>query len=293
MPPIRDVNYIMMVRPSGGAERAVLARGVSANYFDVLGIRIVSGRVFVEGSGSLEVVVNRLAARRLWPEASPIGQTITDTMGADRGTVYHVVGVVDDVPVRTIDRREPVIYRGVSASASGVLAIVHDPRPAAVDAIRRVVGAVHAGVTVRWRPLTDYVRESLTVTIVSSRVAQAIGALGLLLASIGAFGVFAFGVEERRREIGIRLALGASARQIVRLVLSTTRWSLFTGLGIGFGVAAAAAPLAASYLYGLSPYDPLAYAGIALILAAAAVGATWIPARRALRVDPSVTLRAE
>jgi hypothetical protein len=102
-------------------------------------------------------------------------------MGTNRGTEYLVVGVVDDVPVRTVDRPEPVIYRAVSASTLSALAIVHDSRPAGVEAV------------------------------VSRRVAQAIGALGLLLATVGAFGVVAFGVEERRREIGIRLALGASA----------------------------------------------------------------------------------
>ena len=122
--------------------------------------------------------------------------------------------------------------------------------------------------------------------------ARTIGALGLLLATAGAFGVFAYAVEERRREIGIRLALVGRALQVVRSVWTTSLRAGAAGVAAGLLLAAAAAQLLRSFLYGLSPFDAVVYVQIAGILFAAGALATWIPARRATRVDPAVTLRS-
>jgi len=148
-------------------------------------------------------------------------------------------------------------------------------------------------VTVTERPLADYVRDSLTTAALASRVAWAIGALGLVLAMAGAFGVFAQAAEARRREIGIRMALGATQRQIAALVLRTASQPLVWGLTAGFLLSALGVPVLRRFLYGLNPFDPLAYVGVAGILTLAAGVATWIPVRRALVVDPAPTLRAE
>jgi ABC-type antimicrobial peptide transport system permease subunit len=137
------------------------------------------------------------------------------------------------------------------------------------------------------------VADALYAARVGSWVAWGIGAVGLLLASIGAFGVFAYAVEERRREIGIRMAMGAQAAQVIRLVLRTTQSSVLMGLGAGVVLTAVAAPLLRSYLYGLSPFDPVAYLQVSGLLLAAALMATWIPARRATRINPAITLRAD
>jgi ABC-type antimicrobial peptide transport system permease subunit len=113
------------------------------------------------------------------------------------------------------------------------------------------------------------------------------------MATIGIFGVFALVAEERRREVGIRRALGAGSQAIVRMMLTHAGRAIVVGLGLGFLAALLAAPLLRRYLAGLGPHDPVAFAVAALVLAAAAAAATFAPIRRALRVDPAVALRAE
>jgi ABC-type antimicrobial peptide transport system permease subunit len=133
----------------------------------------------------------------------------------------------------------------------------------------------------------------LTRAVLASRTAWAIGALGLVLAMAGALGVFAQVVEERRREIGIRMALGARPRQIAGVVFRTASQALLWGLAAGFVLSALSVPVLRRFLYGLNPFDPVAYAGVALTLSLAAAIATWIPARRAIAVDAVATLRSE
>src|SRR6185369_16369135 len=124
-------------------------------------------------------------------------------------------------------------------------------------------------------------------------IAGMLGAFALALAVIGISGVFAYVVEQRTKEIGIRMALGAAPQQVVSIVLSGTMRAVFAGLGIGFVVAAGAAKLLGQYLYGVSPYDPRAYAAVAGVLGIAALIAAYLPARRATRVDPLAALRVE
>ena len=124
-------------------------------------------------------------------------------------------------------------------------------------------------------------------------MAWGIGLLGLALASVGVLGVFAYAVEERRREIGVRLALGAARSHVVWLLLSTSGRGMLAGLGAGLLLSLASGRLLGSYLYRLSPLDPLAYLGVLALLGVTAGAATFVPARRACRVDPAVTLRED
>jgi hypothetical protein len=291
MPPLEDTNYVMMVRTGHVTDYAVLARGVSENYFDVLGIRLLTGRVPDDAERTLEIVVNDAAARRLWPGEEPVGQTLVDTMGSNAGTTFTVVGVVAAVPVRSVTDLEPVIYRGLNAYSAVLL--VRDRSPATVETIRRLASRIEPGITLRARPLRENVRDSLAVPIAASRVAQAIGALALMLAMFGTFGVFAFAVEERRREIGLRLALGARGPDVMRAMLAANGWSLGGGVAAGLLLAVVGALLLRGYLYGLSPLDPIAYLGVTAVLGFSAAMATLLPTRRAARIDPAVTLRSE
>ena len=141
--------------------------------------------------------------------------------------------------------------------------------------------------------MAEDIRESLMSLIFGSWVAWGLGLLALLLATIGAFGVFASMVEERRQEIGTRMALGAARWQVIRLVLSGAMWPVAGGLAAGLVLALIATPVLRHALYGMSPFDPIAYFEVAAILVVAAFVATWIPAARAAAVEPAITLRGD
>ena len=153
--------------------------------------------------------------------------------------------------------------------------------------------ALNRSAHVRAWPLSDDVEEFLAPSRYGAMVAWGIGLLGLLLASVGVLGVLAYSVEERRREIGIRRALGAARVHIVTVLVSTSGRGVLLGLGAGLLLSIVGGMLLRGYLYGLSPLDPFAYAGVLALLGATAAAATFVPARRACRVDPAITLREE
>jgi predicted permease len=290
-PPIIDDRYGFVFRtgPTQPA-RVVARRGVTPNYFDVLGITLQAGRTF-DPRDDREVVLSREAAEMYYPGENPLGRTLISGTRSDQFQSYVIVGVAPDLPVRTLSHSDPVAY---SMSQYVVdRALLRSLDPAVVERLRETVRMIDADVAISARPLREILEDALLVARIGSRVAWAIGFVGLLLATIGAFSLFTQAVEERRREIGIRMALGAQASQVVGLVLRTTRWSVVTGLVAGVAFAAAGAQLLRSYLYGLSPFDLLSYLQVAGILLVAATVATWIPARRATRVNPVETLRAD
>jgi ABC-type antimicrobial peptide transport system permease subunit len=153
--------------------------------------------------------------------------------------------------------------------------------------------AINPAAIITVRPLRENVRTYLEESRTGATLAWAIGLLGLVLATVGVFGVFAYAVEERRREIGVRLALGAARQQIIRMLVSSSGRAMILGLGAGLILSLGCGPLLRAYLFGLSPLDPIAYAVVTLLLAIAAGLATVVPARRACRVDPAVTLRED
>jgi ABC-type antimicrobial peptide transport system permease subunit len=141
--------------------------------------------------------------------------------------------------------------------------------------------------------LVTYRDQSLAASRVMALTAGAVGLLALVLASVGVFGVFSYVVHERTREIGLRMAIGARAPQVVGLVLRSTAWAALAGLAGGLLGSVVVSRFLTRQLYGVSPLDPTAYAIVALVLAIAAILATWLPARRATQVDPATALRAE
>jgi predicted permease len=287
-------RHVPFQRPEDGAGtgRAILARDVSPEYFNVLGIAQRRGRPFtvpVDGAKALEAVVNESAARLFWPDEDPIGRRLVSP-STDGPIDYTVVGVVKDVPARSVSEIEPVIYRPFRP---GGLLLVRDRSPSVADRIRAVARAIEPTVTVSARPLAADIQEAARAAVYVSGLGWTIGLLALTLATAGAFGVFAYAVEERRREIGVRMALGAHARQILWMMLGWARGAILLGIGTGLVLSLAAAPLLRRFLYGLSPFDPITYAAISAILIAAALAATWIPARRAAQIDPAITLRAD
>jgi ABC-type antimicrobial peptide transport system permease subunit len=160
-------------------------------------------------------------------------------------------------------------------------------------ALAAVVGALDARASVESRALTWYAERWLAPARVGAGLAAAVGLLALALATLGVWGVFAYLVEERRREIGIRMAIGARGRQIAMLVLRSTGGATLCGLGCGGLGALAVAYTLRGYLYGVSPLDPIALGAVLALLGLAALAATLVPLRRAVRTDPAVALRTE
>jgi putative ABC transport system permease protein len=166
--------------------------------------------------------------------------------------------------------------------------------PASLEAeVRALFGRAHPDIHLLSRSLVAGLRETMEDVFVAISIASGLGTVALLLASAGVFSVFAYLVEERRREIGLRLALGASKSRIRRSIAGMTSRPLVGGLAVGLALAIAAGFVLRRNLFGLSPLDPVSYLAVAAVLGAAAFVATYIPVRRALHVDPAVTLRTE
>jgi ABC-type antimicrobial peptide transport system permease subunit len=159
--------------------------------------------------------------------------------------------------------------------------------------VAAAIGAVNPDLALTFHPLTDYVNDSLVQERLIARLSGSFAALTLLLAALGLYGVLAYAVAGRRTEIGIRLALGAARRSIVRLVLGRVFLPLAAGVVIGAVVSLWASSFVASLLYDVKPRDPATFGGGVVILAGVAFVAGWLPARRAARIDPMRVLRAE
>jgi predicted permease len=274
--------------PGHSPEQQWLAtESVSAGYFDLLRIPLVAGRSFDEADFTRqEVLVNESMVHRYWKDVNPIGKTLV--IGSE---IRQVVGVVKDSHTARLDGVDPTIYRPFIPDAHGVVLIpITESSPSTITTL---VTRIDPRVRTRIMPLADNLARSLAPARAGATLAGFLGLFALVLATIGVSGVFGYVVHQRSHEIGIRMALGASQSQVVRLVLSAHARSLLAGLMIGFLCAAAGSRLLHGYLYGISPLDPAAFAMVGVILAAAALAATYGPAHRASRVDPAATLRVQ
>lgn len=289
--PFTDFPFTLGIALPGEApkdHRQVARRSVSRRYFEVLGIPLVRGRMF-ESAAKGEVVVNDAFARTYFGGKEALGSAIrhVDNKGAVAATLT-IVGIVGDAYLTGLERIEPVVFR---PATSGTL--ITTGGAAAIERIRAAANGLNHAAAVRSWPLSSDVSELLNESRQGAALAWGIGLLGLLLAAVGVLGVFAYSVEERRREIGVRRALGAAGPHIVVMLVSTSGRGLLYGLGAGLLLSLACGPVLRSYLYGLSPLDPLAYSGVLALLAVTAAAATGVPALRACRVDPAVTLRED
>jgi putative ABC transport system permease protein len=290
--------------PQGGSEpiSTTVAR-VWPGYFEVLQIEVARGRTFfptdtVDATGV--VVVNESLARRLSTDGDVVGQTIVypgDDGEPDRS--YEVVGVVRDASQETLlDAPGPVAYFSLpqqySRPGNALLLSVRGDPSAAVDMMTRELRAVDTRLAiVNILTYRDVVRGALYTHTMNAELFTAIAVLGLLLSTAGVFAVLALAVAGRRREIGIRVAVGAGRMAVTQSVLGPIGRSVLVGLGVGLGGAFAATRLVESLLWGVAPADPLALGiGVGVLLTAVA-GAVGVPLRRALEIDPVTSLRAD
>ncbi len=269
--------------------RVFTSRPVSTNYFQVMRIPIIDG-VAPDPAGAIrQLVVNESLAKAFWPGGRAVGQRLIQP-GAKENVEFSVAAVVRDVPIRSIGTFEPVVYQ---PARSLPFLLVPNTTIDTIEQLRSISQAIEPTAVLSPTPVRQVVRESFSETANASQVGWLVGAAALLISTLGIFGVFSYAVEERRREIGIRIALGGTARHVSREVLRSGQRATMVGVGVGFLLCTATASVLRHQLLGLRPFDVITYLQVSAILAAATFLALWIPARRATRVDPAVTLRCE
>jgi predicted permease len=269
---------------------------VSPGYLEALGARVRAGRLVssddLVGDGARVAVISETTARRFFPSGDAVGQALRI-----QGGEWRVIGVVADIVDRKLDgERKPFAWVPFLFDSSRLSFAVRTPGLplAQVGAVRRELAAIDGGVALANARSLDHTRAgSLTQRKVVLGLVGAFAAAALVLACVGIYGVMAYVVATRRREIGIRLALGAVQATVVRQVLAGGVRQLVVGLALGVVGAIGAARLLASELYGVGSSDPTVLAVTALTIAVAALLACWIPAWRATRHDPLESLRAE
>ena len=278
-------------------------RVVDEDYFRAMRIPLMQGRGFGAADDSTSphvTIVSQAMARELWPGESPIGKRIRPYgMDAHASEWLTIVGIVGDVRHRALGA-EPrgthyVYYRQRPERATAATIVVRSAGdPAALArTVRETVRAVSPDIPVVTSTMETIVARSVSDRRFTVLVLGIFGALALLLAAVGIYGVLAFSVAQRTREIGIRMALGAAGGSVVRLVARETLVPVAAGLAIGTVVAIGSTRFVRGMLYGAEGADPATVAAVTVVLLAAAALASWVPARRAVRVDPIIALRAD
>jgi predicted permease len=293
--PLGGRHYFGTFTPSGAeGTHQIQYNRVTHGFFSAVGIPIVRGRDFspAETNGDL-AIVSEAAARLLWPGQDPLGKTLRGGQ-----ETYTVVGVARDAEVSELGQaHEPYLYfspSGEDALEMGTI-IVHGsaPDPAVAAALRAGALSQDRDLHLKIAPLRENMRSYVEASQVLASLSALLASAALLLASIGIYGTVAFSVARRTREIGIRMALGAQARNVVAVVARDTMKTVFIGSAIGMTLSALVTRVLTRVLFGVSPLDLVAFLGVPAVLIGIAALASYIPSRRAVRVDPLIALRSE
>jgi putative ABC transport system permease protein len=282
-----------------GEDKSTNYYAVTPDYFKAMGIPLVRGRVFTDQDRKdtrRVAIVNQEMARRYFPDEDPIGKAINVTNGPE--TFREIVGVVGDVKQYGLSQPSTLqTYEPYSQNPfSGMTLIVRtESNPTALtSAIRSQVLAIDKDQPIaRARSLEQLVYESVARQRFAMLLLGTFGAVALVLAAVGLYGVMSYSVTQRTHELGIRMALGARTGDVLRLVVGQGMTLALVGVGIGLAGAFALTRLMASLLFSIGATDPLTFAGIAVLLTGVALGACLVPARRAIKVDPMIALRYE
>jgi predicted permease len=264
-----------------------------------MGIRLVQGRGFTEqdraGAPGV-VIVNEAVLRRLLPGENALGKRLRLGTGAPP---LEIIGVTSDIrhhdltetPIPHFDL--PALQRGYDAYTN-VVVRVKGRAADLIPAVRSELRAADSSLPFNdIRAMSEQIGNALAATCLASTLIAVFGLVALLLAAIGLYGVMAYTVSRRTREIGIRMALGAESRDVLSLVIRQGMWLTLLGVAAGLGVAFLSTRVTEGLLYGVSATDPATFAIVALLLSGVALAACWIPARRATKVDPMIALRYE
>ena len=315
------------VHPASDAKPATAAEGlafevawnsVGADYFSVVGLPVTRGRGFTETEatqpGPKVAIIDEVLAKKLWPDRDAVGQRIqyadqkggtsADSNSGEKESM-EIVGIVPATRHALFETEEPVggIYlpfaRGFQSDISYFVrfrSLAPGSEAVAADLLRRAVRDVDPSIPIiSLRTFAQHLDSNLDLWLVRAGAAlfSIFGALALGLAVVGLYGVKAYSVARRTREIGIRMALGAQAGAVLRMIMWEGSIMLISGVAIGLLLAIATAKILSGILYGVGALDPVAFTVAPAVLAVAALIATWLPARRATRVDPVQALRAE
>lgn len=272
---------------------------VTPNYFETVGIPIVRGRGFTADemrSEAAVVVVTESTARNLWPNQEPLGKVLRVE---PKAPVAQVIGVARDAQNLQLGETDPLYFYVPLASRHGwepiVLVRASGDTRAMQSLVRGEIQALDPTVWLTTGSLEDDITglEQVGITRMASVLGAVLGLLALLLAALGIYGVMAYSVTQRTREIGIRLALGAQRSVVLKLVIKQGMVLVLIGVSIGLIASLALAQVMGSLLFGLSPLDPVTFVSVSLFAAAVALLACYIPARRGAKLDPMVALRYE
>ena len=314
VPGVESVAWVRTLPLAGGSRRGFTPEGyvrrdgedlelnfniVTPDYFQTLGVTELAGRPFTAAdAGSPEesqpvAIVNEILAKRFF-NGDAVGRRITDS----GGTTIEIVGVVRSGKFRTVlEDAPPIVYYPLAQLYSPRMSLTVRaavPPERLADVVRREVRAASGDVPVfRIVTLQAHLEEALSAERLSAALVTACGILSALLAIVGLYGAVSYLVARRTREIGVRVALGAQPRHVVRLVVGHGLMLALSGIGIGLVCAVGFGTLLGSMLYDVSPANPLTHTGVGLSLAVVAAIAAYVPARRAVRIDPARALAAD
>ncbi|MBZ5578865.1 MAG: FtsX-like permease family protein, partial [Acidobacteriia bacterium] len=298
--PVITMSWTLLIegRPESEDAQSVYFRAVSPDYFGAMGLRLRRGTLLVDSAGVEPAVVNEAMVRRYWPEArhgslEPIGRRINV---ARRWRV--IVGVVSDIkyddPARATAAEVYVPFHSDAGPWMTLLARVNGDPMRFGSAFRNAVWAVDRDEPVYdVQPLDRIVYASVAAPRFRMTLLGIFAALALALAAVGIYGVMAYAVAQRTHEIGIRMALGAARGNVLRMVVREGLALAAAGVALGLAGAFAATRVLNSFLFGVTATDVRTLAAVSILLAAVAAAASYVPARRATRVDPNVALRWE
>jgi predicted permease len=299
----RRYENVFLEGPEGRRKELAYSNKVSAGYFETLGTALVAGRDFDDRDTPTSpgvVVVNQAFVHKILPGTEPVGTTFRlEGVSGEPGPSVQVVGIVENTKYGDLrEEFKPIVYVADSQQERQPTfdpILIRSPMtPAAlIPHVSRAIEAAHTDISFHFHDFQEQVRHSILQDRLMATLCGFFAILAAVLAVVGVYGVMSYSVAQRTVEIGIRLALGAARRSITALILREALLLLAAGLLLGLALTAAAGRVAGTMLFALQPGDPATLAAACVLLTAAACAAGYLPARRASRTDPLLTLRRE
>ena len=269
---------------------------ITPGFFDTLGMSLIKGRKLterdLEQNAPSVAIINDAMARQMWPGEDALGRRFRFF----KGDPMEVIGIMRDAKAVTLgETPTPMVYVPLRELPQGALTIfvqtVGAPGPMLAE-MHRIVRSTDAHIPIVYeKTIAEHLAFALWPSWMGAVLLGSLGLLALVLASIGVYGVMAYSVSQRTRELGIRMALGAQSNEVVQLILKQGMTLAVIGLVVGLLAAFGSTRLVGALLYGVNPSDPLVFITVTTLLGAAAFAACYFPARRAIKIDPVIALR--